>query len=141
MLNHRRFRLLLILGLLSHLSATAQPELENAAEVDRNVIYGMYSGLALVMDVYYPKESNGHGVIQISGSGWTRPMGYDARVLSHQVHVKNDGEPLLRQAIRSLQSVIVQPHDFNTRRRWKTFNGRFDTYVTMQPVLELRRIK
>ena len=95
MLKHRRFHLLLVLELLFQISVTAQPELENAAEVDRNVIYGMYSGLALVMDVYYPKESNGHGVIQISGSGWTRPMGYDARVLSHQVHVKNDGEPLL----------------------------------------------
>lgn len=85
----------LLLGLISQLALRAQPELENAAKVDRNVIYGMYSGLALIMDVYYPEESNGHGVIQISGSGWTRPMGYDARVLSHQAHVKNDGEPLL----------------------------------------------
>ncbi|QXD23302.1 alpha/beta hydrolase [Opitutia bacterium ISCC 51] len=95
MLKSPSIKLLILFGVLSHLSASAQPDLENAADVDRNVIYGMYSGLALVMDVYYPKESNGHGVIQISGSGWTRPMGYDARALSHQTHVKNDGEPLL----------------------------------------------
>lgn len=95
MSNRQKLHVVLLLGLLSQLSVSAQPELVNAAKVDRNVIYGMYSGLALVMDVYYPSESNGHGVLQISGSGWTRPLGYDARVLSHQGHVKNDGEPLL----------------------------------------------
>ena len=95
MLNHPQALILILIGFVSPLNLGAQPELENAASVNRNVIYGMYSGLALVMDVYHPKESNGHGVIQISGSGWTRPMGYDARVLSHQAHVKNDGEPLL----------------------------------------------
>lgn len=26
------------------------------AKVDRNVVYGMYSGLALLMDVYYPEN-------------------------------------------------------------------------------------
>lgn len=95
MISLCKIQFIILLGLFSQISLTAQPELENAAAVDRNVIYGMYSGLALVMDVYYPSESNGHGVIQISGSGWTRPLGYDARVLSHQSHVKNDGEPLL----------------------------------------------
>ncbi len=95
MLIRPRASFVILLGLLSQISTTAQPELENAAAVDRNVIYGMYSGLALVMDVYYPAKPNGHGVIQVSGSGWTRPMGYGARVLSHQSHVKNDGEPLL----------------------------------------------
>ena len=73
----------------------AQPKLENAANVERNVIYGMYSGLALVMDVYHPKNPNGFAIVQISGSGWTRPLGYDARILNHQEHVKADGEPML----------------------------------------------
>ncbi len=86
---------MLIMFILNCLGASGQPNLKNAADVDRNVIYGMYSGLALVMDVYYPTEPNGYGVVQISGSGWTRPLGYDARVLSHQAHVINDGEPLL----------------------------------------------
>ena len=79
--------------IINHLAA--QPELENAATVERNVIYGMYSGLALVMDVYYPEQPNGYAVLQISGSGWTRPLGYEARILNHQGHVKSDGEPLL----------------------------------------------
>lgn len=46
--------------------------------VDRNVIYGMYSGLALLMDVYHPQEPNGHGIVFISGSGWTRQLSLDA---------------------------------------------------------------
>ena len=95
MFTRSRACIAILLGLLPQVPLSAQPELENAASVDRNVIYGMYSGLALVMDVYHPANPNGHGIIQISGSGWTRPMGYDARVLSHQSHVENDGEPLL----------------------------------------------
>ena len=72
----------------------AEPELD-AARVDRNVVYGMYSGLALIMDVYYPHNPNGYGIIQISGSGWTRPLGLDARMLNHQAHVVADSTPML----------------------------------------------
>jgi hypothetical protein len=46
-----------------------------------NVVYGMYSGLALLMDVYEPEEPNGYGVIFISGSGWSAPLGRDATPL------------------------------------------------------------
>jgi acetyl esterase/lipase len=47
---------------------------EAEARVDRNVVYGMYSGTALLMDVHYPKESNGYGVLFIWGSGWHAPL-------------------------------------------------------------------
>ena len=50
--------------------------------VDRNVAYGMYSGLGLMMDVYYPAEPNGYGVVFISGSGWTRELSLDATPLT-----------------------------------------------------------
>src|SRR5215218_213913 len=46
--------------------------------VDRNVVYGMYSGLALLLDVYVPDRPNGYGVVFISGSGWSAPLGYGA---------------------------------------------------------------
>jgi acetyl esterase/lipase len=46
--------------------------------VERNVVFGMYSGLALVMDVYRPTKPNGAGIIAIQGSGWYSPMRYDA---------------------------------------------------------------
>lgn len=87
--------LLLCSTLLLTYAIEAQPDLENAAKVDRNVNYGMYSGLALLMDVYYPEEPNGYAIVQISGSGWTRPLGYDVQILNHQGHVKSDGEPML----------------------------------------------
>ena len=49
--------------------------------VQANVIYGMYSGTALLMDVHHPANPNGYGVILISGSGWSAPMAYSAAPL------------------------------------------------------------
>ena len=49
--------------------------------VERNIVFGMYSGLALLMDVYYPENPNGYGIVFISGSGWTRELGLDATPL------------------------------------------------------------
>lgn len=52
-----------------------------AAPSESNVIYGMHSGLALLMDVYKPAQSNGYGIVVIPGSGWHTPVGYAARPL------------------------------------------------------------
>ena len=46
--------------------------------VESNVVYGMYSGAALLMDVYKPANPKGFGVVHISGSGWTQPLAYGA---------------------------------------------------------------
>ena len=54
--------------LLAAVTQAASPRIES------NVIYGMYSGLALLMEVYYPEQSNGYGVVFISGSGWNAPQ-------------------------------------------------------------------
>jgi acetyl esterase/lipase len=48
------------------------------ARTEKNVVYGMYSGLALLMDVHYPDKPNGFGVIFIMGSGWHMPLAYNA---------------------------------------------------------------
>src|SRR5687768_16185108 len=48
------------------------------AGVERNVVYGMYSGLALLMDVHRPSQPNGIAIVAIQGSGWYSPMRYDA---------------------------------------------------------------
>lgn len=67
---------LLIAGMvLAPVPGTAQ------ARVQEDVVYGMYSGLALLMDVHYPAEPNGLGVLYISGSGFHAPLGFDARPL------------------------------------------------------------
>jgi acetyl esterase/lipase len=50
-------------------------------KIESNVLYGMYSGLALLLDVYYPEKPNGYGVIFISGSGWRASQEYDAEPL------------------------------------------------------------
>ena len=41
-----------------------------------NVVYGMYSGLALLMDVYQLDHSNGYGIVMIPGGGWRREHGF-----------------------------------------------------------------
>ena len=68
---------IVLITILSPLRLSAQPEL-SAVKVDRNVVFGMYSGLALIMDVYYPEKPNGYAIIHVAGSGWTRRLSLDA---------------------------------------------------------------
>lgn len=63
--------------------------------VETNVVYGMYSGLALLLDIYHPENPNGYGVIHISGSGWTAPLSLDACPLKESVHVEIEALPLV----------------------------------------------
>ena len=61
-----------------------------------NVVYGMYSGLALLMDVYTPDaDANGYGIVHISGSGWGAPLGLDAQQLKEAGHVEIEALPLV----------------------------------------------
>jgi len=56
--------------------------------VDTNVVYGMYSGAALLLDVHYPARPNGFGIIFIPGSGWSAPLGYAAAPLKESNQVE-----------------------------------------------------
>jgi acetyl esterase/lipase len=47
----------------------------------------MYSGLALLMDVYRPASPNGAAIIAIQGSGWYTAMGYDAPSIRSRTEV------------------------------------------------------
>ena len=82
-------------GALPIMPAWAQPELP-ALKVERNVIYGMYSGLALLMDIYHPANPNGYGIVHISGSGWKRPLDYDAKRITQSGHVEIEGGALVK---------------------------------------------
>jgi acetyl esterase/lipase len=62
-------------GTLQQGTSPSAPALEGV-QVERNVIFGMYGGLALLMDVYRPAKPSGFGVIYIEGSGWSMPAGY-----------------------------------------------------------------
>src|SRR5689334_6178984 len=62
--------------------------------VDRNVIYGMYSGGALLLDVHRPARPNGYGIVFIAGSGWQAAPGYDATPLK-ETQINLWGPPLV----------------------------------------------
>jgi acetyl esterase/lipase len=70
------------------LTAFASARVEAApAAVERNVVYGMYSGLGLLMDVYRPAKPNGAAIVAIQGSGWYAPMRYDAAPITSRTGV------------------------------------------------------
>src|SRR5436309_14277315 len=52
-----------------------------AQSAESNIIFGTYSGLALLMDVYKPASPNGHGIVVIPGSGWHAPPPHNANLL------------------------------------------------------------
>lgn len=65
---------LLALAMLLPCVSRAQPS-------ESNVIFGTYSGLALLMDVYKPATPNGYGIVVIPGSGWHSRLPYNANLL------------------------------------------------------------
>jgi acetyl esterase/lipase len=67
-------------GVLLFMAGYARAE----SRVEKNVVYGMYSGLALLMDVYYPEKPNRCGVVFVAGSGWQAPLAYDAAGLKEK---------------------------------------------------------
>ena len=87
-----RLRLLvLLLGML-----ISSPGLISAqSRIEKNVVVGTYSGLALLMDVHYPENPNGYGIIHIAGSAWGRPLAYSASLLSQSWQVELYGKPLV----------------------------------------------
>jgi acetyl esterase/lipase len=76
-----RHALALAVFVATTVNASAQPR------VEKNVLYGMYSGAAMLLDVHYPGKSNGLGVIFIAGSGWNAPLGYAALPLKESPQV------------------------------------------------------
>jgi hypothetical protein len=66
---------MLIVSLLTELAS-------GQVRVEKNVVFGMYSGLALLMDVHRPAQPNGYALIVIPGSGWYSKQTYDAAPLT-----------------------------------------------------------
>ena len=54
---------------------------DGTGRIEKNVVYGMYSGLALLMDVHVPAKSNGRGVLFVAGNAWQSPLAYSAASL------------------------------------------------------------
>ena len=76
-------RSILTAVLMHSVSMTAMAQ----ARVEKNVVYGMYSGTALLMDVHHPAQPNGFGIVQIAGSGWYTSPAYSAAALKDRLEV------------------------------------------------------
>lgn len=63
--------------------------------VEENVVYGMYSGTALLLDVHRPANPNGYGIVYVSGSGWTAPLAYSAAPLKSNAQSLMYAKPLV----------------------------------------------
>jgi acetyl esterase/lipase len=80
----------------------------DGVQVDRNVIFGMYGGLALLMDVYRPAKPNGFGAIYIEGSGWTMPAGYGTPPLKNSSRI--GVSPYVRILVQAGYTVFCIDH-------------------------------
>jgi hypothetical protein len=65
-------RILLAAAVFAHVALLAQ-------RTESSVVFGTYSGLALLMDVYRPASPNGYGIVVVPGSGWHTQLPYNAR--------------------------------------------------------------
>jgi acetyl esterase/lipase len=77
-------------AVLVHPARAAGPE---TARVERNVVYGMYSGLALLLDVHRPAKPNGFGIVFIAGSGFQASPDYGAKPIK-ETQIDLWGPPL-----------------------------------------------
>ena len=95
-----------VVALATALSSTGSP-LAAQARVDSNLVYGMFSGLALLMDVHHPVEPNGYGVVLIPGSGWQSGIDYAAEPLKDQALARSG---LVRPVVEAGYTVFVVSH-------------------------------
>jgi len=97
----------LLLALMPNISSAQ-------ARVDDNVVFGMYSGLGLLMDVHYPEEPNGYGIVFIYGSGFHTSTDWDALPLKESGYDHNP----LRALVNGGYTVFVINHRAAPRFRY-----------------------
>jgi acetyl esterase/lipase len=83
----RTFAILVLLGVAPAGAATTE------SRIERNVVYGMYSGLGLLLDVHHPAKPNGYGIVFISGSGFQASPDYGAKPIK-ETQIDLWGPPL-----------------------------------------------
>ena len=113
----KKVSMMIILGLTLSSFSLGQTTVPTQARVESNVIYGMYSGLALLMDVHHPNNPNGYGVLFIPGSGWHAPLSYDAKALKDGASDRVEGD-FLQRLISSGYTVFVINHRAAPRFRY-----------------------
>jgi acetyl esterase/lipase len=96
----------------------AQTPGPSSTRVESNVVYGMYSGLALLMDVHYPEQPNGYGVVFIAGSGWHASLSYAARPLKDGVRNPAGHGAFVRSLLSAGYTVFAINHRAAPRFRY-----------------------
>jgi acetyl esterase/lipase len=71
------------LVLISFLTLFTTAELVAQSRIESNVVYGMFSGLALLGDIHHPARPNGYGVVVVPGSAFSAPLSFDANALKN----------------------------------------------------------
>lgn len=97
-------RLISILAVVLLITAAPSASLAQV-RVESNVVYGMYSGTALLMDVHHPADPNGYGIVFIPGSGWHEPLSFDAEPLKIEIMREFMGADLLLENGYTLFSI------------------------------------
>lgn len=89
----------LIAALLGGLAIAGAPAaVQPASEgVERNVVYGSYSGLALLLDIHRPQRANGLAVLHIPGSGFQASLGMEPHGIKDAPQVAATIAPFLAQ--------------------------------------------
>jgi acetyl esterase/lipase len=113
----KRVPMVLSLVLIASVSSLGQTTASTQARVESNVVYGMYSGLALLMDVYHPERPNGYGILFIPGSGWHASFSYDARQLKDGVRDRVEGD-FFQRLVNSDYTIFVINHRAAPRFRY-----------------------
>jgi acetyl esterase/lipase len=72
--------------------------------IESNVVYGMYSGLALLMVVHRPGAANGWGVLYVPGCAWHAPLAPGALELKSL----NTGIPFVDQFHHGLVDPLLE---------------------------------
>jgi hypothetical protein len=69
--------ILVLLAVRATAAFGAEPTYHFQEPSERNVVYGMYHGTALLLDVYKPDKPNGFALVFIMGTGFTAAGEYD----------------------------------------------------------------
>jgi acetyl esterase/lipase len=85
---------LLGLCLLAGVAAKAHPAAER---IEKNVVYGSYSGLALLLDVHHPARPNGLALLHIPGSGFQAPLSMEPHGIKDSPQITASLAPYLAQ--------------------------------------------
>jgi len=83
-----------LLAACAMLPLCALADMPAGTKIERNVVYGMYSGAALLLDAFRPAQPNGFGVVFIAGSGFQAGPEYGARPIK-ETQIDLWGPPLL----------------------------------------------